>query len=315
MKKDNMTKKRVAILGVTGMLGSIMLDSFVQSREFDVIATCRKQKEAKLFKHQYPKVAFRRFNAEKTSLKGLSDAIYGAQWVVNAIGVTKPNIHDDEADKIDRAIIVNAHFPHLLTKAAESSKAKIIQIATDCVFSGQKGQYLETDPHDCLDVYGKTKSLGEVFGDNIYHLRCSVIGPELKGHNSLLDWFLSQPKGAEVNGFTNHLWNGVTALHFARICQGIIKKGVNLPHVQHVIPGNAINKADMLKIIAKEYNRKDIVVRDMEAPLAIDRTLSTVNKKLNRELWRLGGYAAPPTIAKMIKELAQYRFLGKDIKL
>ena len=93
-----MAKKRVAILGATGMLGSIMLDSFVQSREFDMIATCRKRKEAKLPKHQYPKVAFRRFDAETTGLKGLSEAIKGAQWVVNAIGVTKPHIHDDNAE-------------------------------------------------------------------------------------------------------------------------------------------------------------------------------------------------------------------------
>jgi len=132
-----MAKKRVAILGATGMLGSIMLDSFVQSREFDMIATCRKRKEAKLPKHQYPKVAFRRFDAETTGLKGLSEAIKGAQWVVNAIGVTKPHIHDDNAEEIQRAVLVNAYFPHLLVQAARKTNAKVIQIATDCVFSGQ----------------------------------------------------------------------------------------------------------------------------------------------------------------------------------
>jgi len=310
-----MSKQKVVILGATGMLGSIILDSFVQSHEFDVMATCRVQKEAKLLKNRYPKVNFRKLDAGKTGLNGILDVIKGVKWVVNTIGVIKPYIHDDNAKEIHRAINVNAHFPHLLAQAAKVTNSKVIQIATDCVYSGQKGQYIETDPHDGLDVYGKTKSLGEVFGTKIYHLRCSIIGPELKGHKSLLDWFLGQPKGAEVNGYTNHQWNGVTTLHFARICQGIIKKEAVLPHVQHVIPGNVISKADLLKSFAKEFNRKDVAVNDMKAPTATDRTLSTNNEKINQELWRLGGYNVPPSIQEMIRELAQYEFLGKDIKL
>jgi len=305
LKKDNMAKKRVAILGATGMLGSMMLDTFMSSNEFEIIATYRDHKALRLLKNKYLKVEFRRLDVEKTSLKGILKAIKGACWVVNAIGVIKPYIHDDNADEVRRAVLVNAHFPHLLVQAAGSANFKVIQIATDCVFSGQKGQYVEIDPHDGLDVYGKTKSLGEVFADKIYHLRCSIIGPELKRHNSLMDWFLGQPEDARVNGFTNYLWNGVTTLHFARICQGIINRGVSLPHVQHIVPCNIISKAEMLKIIAKEFDRKDVEVYDEQAPTAIDRTLSTDNKKLNRELWRHAGYTNPPTIAKMIRELAR----------
>ena len=300
-----MAKKKVVIMGAMGMLGSMVLDTFASNGEFAVTATYRDHKALRSLKNKYPKVEFRKLNVEKTSLQGILKAIKGADWVVNAIGVTKPYIHDDNTNEIYRAVYVNAVFPHLLAQAAGQTKAKVIQIATDCVYSGQKGRYVETDPHDGLDVYGKTKSLGEVFGANFYHLRCSVIGPELEGHRSLLDWFLGQPKGAKINGFTNHRWNGITSLHFARICMGIIKKGANLPHIQHLVPGNAVSKADMLKIIAKEYNREDIKVRDMEAPSSIDRTLSTGNKKLNQKLWRLGGYNKPPTIAEMVVELKQ----------
>ena len=297
--------EKVVILGATGMLGSMVLHTLVKSREFEVIATYRNPKGVKLLKRKYPGVDWRRFDAEKTNPEGIADAIKGGQWAVNAIGITKPYIHDDNAGEIKRAIQVNACFPHLLAQAAQVTNPQVIQIATDCVFSGQKGHYVETDTHDAGDVYGKTKSLGEVRGDNMYHLRCSVIGPELGTPRFLLGWLLGQPKGARVDGFTNHLWNGMTTLHFARICQGVIKTKINLPHVQHLVPGNVISKGDLLKTIAKEFKREDIIINDVEAPHTLDRTLATNNAKLNQEIWRAAGYDTPPTIQAMIKELAK----------
>jgi dTDP-4-dehydrorhamnose reductase len=300
-----MAKQKIAILGCTGMLGSIVLDSFAKSGEFEVVATYRTAKTVKLVKNRYPGVDFCRLDVEKTNLKGILAAIDGAGWVINAIGVIKPYIHDDNNSEINRAIQVNVYFPYLLARAIENVNSKVIQIATDCVYSGQKGHYKETDPHDALDVYGKTKSLGEVYGKNYYHLRCSIIGPELKGHSSLLDWFLSQPKDAKVNGFVNHQWNGVTVLHFARICRGIIQEKLDLPHTQHIVPANSLSKAELLKSVAKEFKRKDIIIDKVEAPIRIDRTLSTKNKILNQKIWQSAGYKNPPSIQRMVKELAR----------
>ncbi len=314
LKKDEMAKQKVVILGCTGMLGSMTLDSFARSNEFGVIATYHNQKDAKLLKDKYPGVDFRKFDAEKASLKNVGELISGAKWLINTIGVIKPYIHDDSARETHRAIHVNASFPYLLARAAEATNTNVIQIATDCVYSGEKGQYVESDSHDALDVYGKTKSLGEVFHGKIYHLRCSIIGPELKGHKSLLDWFLGQPKDAEVNGFTNHQWNGVTTLHFARICQGIIRNNITISHIQHIVPQSIISKAELLKSFAKEFDREDVVVNDVEAPTAINRTLSTNNEKLNKEIWRAAGYDTPPTIRAMIRELAHCGFPGEVAK-
>ncbi|MGH7238750.1 MAG: sugar nucleotide-binding protein, partial [Candidatus Saccharimonadales bacterium] len=225
-----------------------------------------------------------------------------------------PYIHDDDAQEVERAVRVNTLFPHLLSKAAEKTGAQIIQIATDCVFSGEKGEYTETDAHDALDVYGKTKSLGEAYFGNIHHIRCSIIGPELKSHLSLMDWFLGQPQNAELNGFSNHQWNGLTTLHYAKLCQGIIKSGINLKHIQHVIPGNIISKANLLKVFAKDFNRGDVKINVVEAPKVIDRTLATNNNELNRAIWKAAGYDKPPTIEQMVAELARYGFPNKGDK-
>jgi dTDP-4-dehydrorhamnose reductase len=252
-------------------------------------------------------VSRRDLDAEKADLKSILKIIKGADWIINAIGITKPNIDDGNAEETDRAVQVNSRFPHLLAVAAKKTNSKVIQIATDCVYSGQKGKYIETDPHDALDVYGKTKSLGEVYQDNFYNLRCSILGPELKGHNSLMDWLLTQPKGVTLNGFTDHLWNGITTLHFTKICFGIIENNLELPHIQHIVPGDIVTKAKLLKIITEEFSRKDLSIIKTKAQIKIDRTLLTNNKKLNQRLWKLAGYAKLPTIKQMVRELSEYK--------
>lgn len=207
--------------------------------------------------------------------------------VINCIGLIKPY-----CDNVQEAIRVNALFPQGLPTGT-------IQIATDCVYSGKKGDYVETDPHDALDVYGKTKSLGEA--DHIHNLRCSIIGPEQQNHLSLLDWFLSQD---QANGFTNHLWNGITTYHYAKIVKAVIENDVELPYLQHIVPADKVTKAELLRIIAKAYHR-DIDITDVEAPKVIDRTLATSNPQFNKYLWELAGYPQPPTVKEMVEELAQ----------
>ncbi len=297
-------KTKVAILGVGGMLGSMILDVFAKDKDFKVIATVRNKKELELFKN-YKSVEFRELDVEHADVKKLESALKGAKYVVNAIGIIKPYIHDDNAAEVERAVRINALFPHMLAKAA--GKAKVIQIATDCVYSGAKGKYKESDLHDALDVYGKTKSIGEAYFDNMYHIRCSIIGPELAGHLSLMDWFLTQPEGAKVNGFKNHHWNGVTTLQFAKLCVGIIKKEVTIKHLQHIIPSGKIAKSDMLKSFAKEFGRTDIEINPVDAPKVVDRTLATENAKMNEKVWRAAGYKKIPTVKEMIKELAEYQ--------
>jgi dTDP-4-dehydrorhamnose reductase len=297
---------KVAILGVTGMLGSVTLDSYMQSGEFEVIATYRNEEEVKPFKDKYPAVDFRLLDAEEQSVDAIAKAIEGADWVVNSIGIIKPYIHDDNAVEVERAIRVNGLFPHLLAKASKQVNAKVIQIATDCVYSGAKGAYVESDLHDAIDVYGKSKSVGEAYFDNIFHVRCSIIGPELKAHMSLMDWFLGNPKGATLNGFTNHQWNGVTTLQFAKLSQGIVKENIEFDHLQHIVPGNLITKANLLKCFAREFDREDITVNEVEAPKIIDRTVSTNNDELNKKIWNAAGYQTPPTIEEMVAELAEF---------
>jgi dTDP-4-dehydrorhamnose reductase len=299
---------KVTVLGASGMLGSMIVDYLSRDTSLDITATVRSQELLQKCLSRLTSVDWRLLDAERCSHDDLLSIVKGAQWVINAIGIIKPYIHDDNAVEVERAMRVNALFPHVLAHAAEQSGCHVLQIATDCVYSGSKGYYVETDSHDALDVYGKTKSLGEVYSANVHHLRCSIIGPEPKGHVSLLDWFLGQPNNGGVNGYTNHQWNGMTTLHFARLCHGFITHGLALLHVQHVIPTGTVSKAELLRCFACEYRREDITITPTEAKTVIDRTLATANGSLNRQVWKAAGYAEPPSVAQMVAELARFDY-------
>lgn len=222
------------------------------------------------------------------------------QYVVNAIGITKPHIDEADSASRQRAIQINSMFPHALAAAVGAYGGHVIQIATDCVYAGTIGNYDESAPHDPTDVYGKTKSLGEVPSPNVTHLRCSIIGPEVGRSTFLWEWVANQPEGATINGFTDHLWNGVTTQQFGRICAGLIQAGGTPGGTHHVIPGDTVTKAQLLRDIAEAAGRDDIIVNETEAPSEIDRTLSTNDPAFSEHLWQLAGHPAPPTIREMV---------------
>lgn len=298
-----MTRKNVVVLGGTGMLGAMVATVLARQDGLAVTAT-RRSTESVLLGHLA--VTWRELDAFSASVQDCRQACEGASWIINCIGITKPLIADDDAVKVDRAIRVNAVFAHTLATAAQELRARVLQIATDCVYSGRTGSYREADAHDALDVYGKSKSLGEVSAAGFHHIRASIIGPEPKEYKFLLEWFTGQPHGAALNGFTNHLWNGVTTLHFAKILLGIIQADVSLPKVHHLLPADRITKAAMLNCFARSYGRGDIVVKEIEAGSSIDRTLSTCQESLNQQLWALAGYDTAPTVEQMIEELSHY---------
>jgi dTDP-4-dehydrorhamnose reductase len=290
---------QVMVLGGTGMLGSRLVE--VLSRDPTLAVTATSRGELPAFARSLAGVRWLHFDADDAaSLRSLDCH----SWVINAIGITKPLIHDDDAAQVERAIRVNSLFPQRLAARCRECGGQLLQIATDCVYSGARGGYIEQDPHDALDVYGKTKSLGESVEPWVHNLRCSIIGREPANPKFLVEWLLRQPAGAEVTGFTNHRWNGVTTYHFARVVQGIIQAQPALPNLQHLVPADELTKAEMLVEIAAVHGRSDIRIRQAAAERVTDRTLHTSAPEINRELWRSAGYGAPPTVREMIREMA-----------
>lgn len=222
-------------------------------------------------------------------------------YIINAIGIIKPYIDDKNSKSVQNAIKINSIFPYFLEKFSDT---RIIQIATDCVYSGLKGNYFETDSHDPLDVYGKTKSLGEVNSENFMNIRCSIIGPELGRSTSLWEWVSNQPLNAEINGFSDHKWNGVTTKAFGQVVLGIIRKEIFRPGSQHLIPKDVVSKFDLVTQIAAHVNRKDIRIKETESGNSLDRTLNTKDLNFNRVLWESAGFKDEnPAIHQLISQV------------
>jgi len=252
------------------------------------------------------------FDADKDEIGDLLGRVK-PNWIINCTGLIKHFIDENDVESIKAAVRINSEFPKLLTEHAVRLNAQIIQIATDCVYSGALGSYDETYIHDAVDVYGKSKSSGEVRSEKLMILRCSVIGREISSHVEFMDWILCQPKNAKLRGFSNHLWNGITTLHFAKIVLGVISADAFKFGIHHVLPCDSVSKFEMIDMVCKSFAREDIQIERVLAETAVDRRLSTKFPEVNRDLWLNAGYDKPLSIQEMIIEYSNWVRTEKNV--
>ena len=284
---------KVLILGGTGMLGSTVRKLLEKTEGIQSFSTSR-----------YALNGYQEFEVGTGNIDSILDT-YSPEYIINCIGVIKPHIDENSSESIANAIRINSIFPHQLCAEVNSRGIKVIQIATDCVFSGSLGNYNEGSSHDSLDVYGKSKSLGEVDSPNFMNIRVSIVGTEKGRSTSLLEWFLNQSQGATLKGYTNHFWNGVTTYQFAKICLGIISHNSFTSGKHHLVPSDIVTKFELLKFFSSSYERFDLTIEASESSFAIDRTLTTLNKSFNEDLWKMAGYSKVPRVEEMIREQAK----------
>jgi dTDP-4-dehydrorhamnose reductase len=227
-------------------------------------------------------------------------------YLINAIGLIKQLIREGDPKSETLAKAVNVKFPKWLNQFSLENNVPVIQIGTDCVFSGSKGSYSELDQFDPSDLYGETKASGESFSPEFMTIRTSIIGREISTSNSLVNWVLEQPANSEIHGYTNHLWNGVTTFAFSKIAEGIVSNNQFLKGTSHLIPRDFMTKAELVTSIAKFFHREDLVITEIETGVGFNRTLATNRPELNLKLWALGGYNKIPTITELILEYADW---------
>ena len=286
---------KILVLGSTGMLGRMVSEYFSQFPEYELFQTFRSIQNNKLVNNH-------KFDAMTDSLELLIEKIK-PDYLINCIGIIKPEINERNQSSINRAISINTYFPIKLSKSAKKHNFKYVQIGTDCVFSGLVGNYQENSFQDAADVYGKTKIAGEIFDNSKYLLRSSIVGPEPGQGKSLLNWFLSQNQQT-VNGFIDHKWNGITTLNFAKIVHGMIKSSKFINNLQHITPQDEVSKYDLLLYFNK-YFQANVTIESVDSNNPVNRTLATINPELNQQLWNIAGYRSVPTIEENIKELAE----------
>ena len=278
---------RILILGGDGMLGHQLL-AYLRPRH-DVRVTLRQDIAAY---RQYE--LFSRDNSflgiDVRSFERLVEVMadFRPEAVVNAVGIVKQRA---DAKESIPSLEINALLPHRLSVLCRGIGARLIHMSTDCIFSGKRGNYFETDSSDAEDLYGKTKFLGEVHESNCLTLRSSIIGRELARHTSLLDWFLAQT--STVKGFRQAIYSGLTTIEMSKIIERILIEYPNASGLYQV-SSNPINKYELLLLIRNIFN--------LNIEICPDDTFKC-DRSLNSSRFRAEFGYTPPAWAAMIEEL------------
>jgi len=289
----------VVVLGSNGMIGSAVTrylsETGVQITEVNRVG-----------KAMLPNNKVVKFDVLTDDIHELLDNFTKKTIFINLIGLIRHKIPANKNTAILGADFVNSVFPRELVKISSMREMRVIQIATDCIFSGNKGSYSELSIADPSDLYGKSKLNGELLASNLLTLRVSVIGNEIDNHVELMDWVLKQPRNNEIKGYSNHFWNGITSLHFGKIINGMLQEDIFNPGTFHVVPDAPISKFKLISLIAKYAGRSDLEIREFATEIPIDRTLSTEFDENNSMIWKMAGYESPPTIESMLKEYFEW---------
>jgi dTDP-4-dehydrorhamnose reductase len=289
-------KKKVLVLGVTGMLGHMVKRVLAESSDIDVHGTQVFDKNAPFYFDVMSGLG---------ELESICDQLPYYDYFVNCIGILPGKIDEKDPDTIRKAIKINSIFPHELSVLARDRSVKVLHISTDGVFSGEADNYFEDDTHDCRDFYGITKSLGEVFDGHFLNLRCSIIGPSPFLGEGLMEWFLRQPASSVVKGYTNHIWHGISTYQLGNLCLKIIA-GDHFEELRresavfHFAPNRPLTKYELLclfrDILDKQVN--------IDAVTSDDKIYKRVLQTRYRGLKNIFPHDIPA--ARMVSELALY---------
>lgn len=246
----------VLILGASGMLGHKM--SQILSKKMDVVCSFRRDPDKSIknlvFKNQEI-ICGVDANDIRTVISAIESV--NPDVVVNCIGIVKQL---PEAKDSIQSIKINALFPHQVAKICQEKGIRFIHISTDCVFSGKKGNYLESDFADADDLYGRTKYLGEVDEPGCLTLRTSIVGRELSSSNGLFEWFFLQ-KGKQVCGYKKAVFSGLTTNALSEIICEIILNYPELEGLYHV-SSEQIDKYSLLSLLKEKYGLNIQIVPD-----------------------------------------------------
>jgi dTDP-4-dehydrorhamnose reductase len=259
---------KIILFGSQGMLGNYIFKYLNQLNKYNIVCINRNQ-----------------YNVTEDSINKLENILneqieryIDKYYVINCIGlipqIVNLNNNSNNITNINKLYIeTNTIFPRYLSILCDKLNFIMIHPSTDCVFSGTKGNYIETDMHDESNMYGISKSLGE--SEKCMVIRTSIIGHEIKNKASLLEWIISNKNG-KIRGYNNHYWNGITCLEFAKLIEHLIHNNINWTGVRHIFSPNKLSKFDLLRLIINIYNLNIDVESYKDGDKIIDKSLNTI---------------------------------------
>ncbi|AXO13636.1 dTDP-4-dehydrorhamnose reductase family protein [Thalassospira indica] len=284
-------KTKILIFGASGMLGNTLLRYFSQKGLYHVVGSVRGTGSLRDIADNGSYRQVSGIDAENTDHLLRVFEIARPDVVVNCVGVVKQLA---EADDELVSIPLNSLLPHRLARLCAATGSRLIHISTDCVFSGKSGGYTESDLPDAVDLYGRSKLMGEVNYPHAITLRTSLIGHELNGARSLINWFLSQE--GSVRGFTKAIFSGLPTVEIARVIETHVLPNPVLHGLYH-LSVDPISKHDLLTLVKDIYGKRIEIVPD--DAFLIDRSLDSARFR------RATGYS-PKSWPELIQDMHDF---------
>lgn len=269
---------RLLILGSAGMAGHVVKNRLRDSGNYIIGEINRNALKGSFI-----------YNVDVTDLNALDQAIddFKPDVIINCIGM----LNKDAEANPDRAILLNSFLPHHLAKKVTTFGGRLIHISTDCVFSGSKGNYNDTDYKDGIGFYAQSKALGEVIYGAHLTIRTSIVGPEINSAGiGLLHWFLHS-EAKEIKGYTQAYWGGVTTIQLAIAIEHALK--MSMSGLIHLTNGKRISKYELISIF-KNVFQKNVLIQPDDS-YKIDKSLAVSN-----DTYLLGDV---PSYEKMIQDM------------
>lgn len=257
---------RIVILGGTGLIGHKLFQQL--SKRFESVFAVIHRSKAEFQQYEIFSSSNVIENIDVSDFKVLDGVLQALQpdVIINCIGVTKRH---PEANTSKLCLNLNSLLPHILADWGVRHNARVVVFSSDCIFDGRYGKYDEESLPSAVDLYGRSKFLGEVYGNNCLTLRTSFIGRELSSFTELLEWFIAQ-NGNTVRGYTNALYTGISTLFLSDVVSDIIENHQGLSGLYH-LSGDVISKYDLL-CLARDAFKLDIEIIP-EDGFACHRTL------------------------------------------
>jgi len=285
-------KTKILILGVSGMLGSAIFRYFSLNNSFNTYGSVRNLESVGVLSEGGLKNLISNVDVlNSDGLINLFEKIH-PDIVINCVGLVKQL---SSAEDPLAALPLNSLFPHKLAKLCALINARLVHFSTDCVFSGIKGLYKESDFADAYDLYGRSKFLGEVDYPHAITLRTSIIGHELNGNKSLLCWFLSQ--SGSIEGYRKAIFSGLPTVEIAKIIEQFVIPNPQIKGVYH-LSAEPINKFDLLNLLADQY-AKDIEI--------IPNIVFNIDRSLDSTKFQIDTGFRPKPWKTMIKEMYDFK--------
>lgn len=247
------------VLGCNGMAGH-MISLYLKEKGYNVTGYAR-----------HVSYYVQTILGDVKDLALLKDVVYRGKYdyVINCIGLLNQYAEMNPAE----AVFLNSYLPHYLCQITEGMDTCIMHMSTDCVFSGQKGQYTEHDLPDGISFYDRTKALGEIIDGKNITFRNSIVGPDIKKEGiGLLNWFLQEKNS--VYGYTGAIWTGQTTLQLAKTMEAA---AIARAHgLYNAVPEVSISKFELLGLFNK-YIRKVPIEIIPNGKVNLDKSLVRTN--------------------------------------